>query len=555
MFPGVEMKIEPRSNCGNKKDKRSLGLRLSDIMSGVESVHLAGPAAGTVEVRQVTSDSRLACDGALFFAVPGTKHDGHDFALAAARAGCTGIILERWVEGLEAFEHCAVLRVPRARAALALCASNLHGRPGTRLPLVGVTGTNGKTTVSWLLAEIAEREGRSIGLFGTIGVRRAGALAEATHTTPAPERLQELLAELLDGGGELAIMEVSSHALDQERVLGCRFVAAAFTGLSRDHLDYHPDLEHYFSSKTRLFTEHLEDGANALVFIDEPYGQRLLDLLATEGRVTPISVSILPARDGSPQPFPPSAVVARDVKLSLSGVEAKIGLFDGTRCRVSSSLVGPHNLANIAVAAGLARALGFEPEAIGRCLSACSGVPGRLERIPDSHENEEDEGRHLFVDYAHTDDALRRMIGTLKGLAPADKRVLVVAGCGGDRDRGKRPLMGKAASTADVAIITSDNPRHEDPEEIIREMLPGLAGSRYVVETDRKAAIEAAVAMARHGDVVLVAGKGHEVAQLVGSESRAFDDRAVSREALEHVAPGTRRIPSVVSDAGPSSFG
>jgi UDP-N-acetylmuramoyl-L-alanyl-D-glutamate--2,6-diaminopimelate ligase len=520
-------------------------MRLSEVIRGLEARHLAGPAPDGVDVRAATADSRKAGTGVVFVAVAGTSADGHDFAAAAVEAGAPAVIVERPMPDLG---DATVLQVDDAREAIALVSANLHGRPGERLPLVGITGTNGKTTVAWLTTAALEAAGRNVGLLGTVGIRRGGRLAEATHTTPGPEDLQALLAELLDDGSDAAVMEVSSHALDQARVLGCTFAAAAFTGLSRDHLDYHPDMAAYFAAKARLFERHLADGADAVIFVDDPHGLRLHEALAAEGRVRPVAVSIAgavskAAGEDAPARLPEGpSVLARSAALSLAGIEAVIGLPDGTRCLLTSPLVGAHNLANLAVAAGLAHAMGVDAGTLGAGLSACPGVPGRLERVADPKRGPGGD-RHLFVDYAHTDDALTRVIAALRSLAPPSARLLVVFGCGGDRDRGKRPLMGRAAAAADVAIVTSDNPRSEDPEAIVADILPGLSGARYLVEIDRRAAIELAAGIARPGDVVLVAGKGHETGQTAAGKTRPFDDRTVSREALATVAAGTRPLP------------
>ncbi len=513
-------------------------MHLSQTLRGVESRHLSGPNADTVEVRFVTADSREVGPGGLFVAVPGTRTDGHEYALEAAGAGCAAVLLERPVKGLSAFPDCSVHEVSRGRAALALCVSNFYGRPGERLCLAGITGTNGKTTVAWLLAAIAEQSGKKVGLLGTIGVRRRGVMSSAAHTTPSPEVLQRLLSEMVEDGTDLAVMEVSSHALDQERVVGCRFSAAAFTGLSRDHLDYHSDLEQYYIAKTRLFTEHLRKAGTAVVLVDDEHGSRLHGELLAGGRVRTVAATIAPAMNGDDVVGADSAVVAREAGLSLSGSEAIIELPNGGRCQVESELVGDHNIANFTVAAGLAHSLGVDAEQIGRGLSACRAVPGRLERVPDVLG-----ARNLFVDYAHTSDALSRVISGLRDMTPLSSRIIVVIGCGGDRDRGKRPLMASAAASADVVVVTSDNPRSEDPQAIISDMLPGLEGARYVVNADRRAAIEHAVAMARDGDVILVAGKGHESTQEALDRTRVFDDRDESRRALTSVPPETRPLP------------
>ncbi len=514
-------------------------MRLDQVLHGVDAEALAGPPPDTVEVRAVASDSRQAGPGVLFVAVPGTTGDGHAYAPAAVRAGSPAVIVERQVDGLA---PATVLRVPSSRVALGQAAANLHHRPGERLPLVGVTGTNGKTTVTWLLEAIAAAAGRRPGVLGTTGHRFAGTTRAATHTTPGPEALQALLAEMLDAGVDLGVMEVSSHALDQARVEGCAFRVAAFTNLTRDHLDYHPSLEAYFEAKARLFGPYLADGGAAVVSADDPAGVRLLDRLA--GRpVRRIATSVAPARtELAVTPGPAGDVEwvrAESAQVGLEGIRAQVALPSGRVLALTSPLTGVHNLQNLLTAVGLAVALGLPDDAIARGLATCPGAPGRLERVADKASPP----RHVFVDYAHTDDALARVIGALRELSPAGTRLVVVFGCGGDRDPGKRPLMGKAACGGDTVVVTSDNPRSEDPRAIIDDILPGMdPNTPRAVEPDRRRAIELAVGLARPGDVVLVAGKGHETTQTAGGVARPFDDRVVCAGALAAVAPGTREV-------------
>lgn len=504
-------------------------MKLSDLLRGLDALPLSGPDAGTVEVRAVTSDSRRAGEGTLFVAVPGTAADGHDYAAAAVAAGAPAVLVEREVEGVEG---AAVLKVEGARRALGLAAANLYGRPAERLVLVGVTGTNGKTSITWLLEAIAEAAGRRTGVLGTTGYRFRGEARAASHTTPGPEILQGLLAEMVDGGVDLAVLEVSSHALDQARVEGCRFDAAAFTNLTRDHLDYHESLEAYFGAKARLFTDYLADDGAAVVNLDDEWGRRLAGQLAADGR----RVVGTTASDR-----PEGAVRVLSARMDLGGIEATLALPDGERLEIASPLTGAHNLANLCTAVGLAFVLGFPHGAIVRGLAGCTGAPGRLERVADA--GSPDAPRHVFVDYAHTDDALARVVASLRALAPEGARIVTVFGAGGDRDRGKRPLMGEAASASDVVVVTSDNPRSEDPESIIDAVAAGVRpGTELYREADRGAAIALAVGLARPGDVVLVAGKGHETTQTLRGEVRPFDDRVVAREALAAVAPLTRPV-------------
>jgi UDP-N-acetylmuramoyl-L-alanyl-D-glutamate--2,6-diaminopimelate ligase len=494
-------------------------MRLSDIIAGTGA---RGSLSDDPEILRVTGDSREVIPGSLFCALPGARADGHAFAAEAAGRGAVAVLAERPVECAPA----RLLLAPSSRHAMALCAANFHGRPGDGMQLLGVTGTNGKTTVSYLVEACARAAGRATGVIGTITHRFPGVERAAAHTTPESTALQALLGEMRDAGTTLVVMEVSSHALAQERVAGLRFTAAAFTNLTRDHLDYHHDMEDYFAAKRRLFVEHLAPDGIAVVNARDPWGARLADQLGP-GRTA--------WRYGTRAE---DQLRAESPRLSIGGIEATVQTPRGP-FKLRSPLVGAHNLENLLCAAGLALAAGLPVAAVEAGLSESRGAPGRLERI-------DGRGLSVFVDYAHSDDALARAIEALRSLGP--RQLVVVFGCGGDRDRGKRPLMGAVAGRgADLAIVTSDNPRSEDPLRIIAEVEPGLSTAGrsrrtaaeavagepgYVVEPDRRAAIELALACARPGDAVLIAGKGHEDYQLVGAERRRFDDREEARRAL-----------------------
>jgi UDP-N-acetylmuramoyl-L-alanyl-D-glutamate--2,6-diaminopimelate ligase len=494
-------------------------MRLSDVIAGTGA---RGALSDDPEIRRVTGDSRQVTEGALFCALPGWRADGHAFVAEAVARGAVAVIAERPVTCAPA----RLLLAPSARRAMALCAANLHGHPGDAMTLLGVTGTNGKTTVGYLVEACARAAGQPSGVVGTVTHRFPGVERPAVHTTPESTDLQALLGEMRGAGTRLVVMEVSSHALAQERVAGLRFAAAGFTNLTRDHLDYHGDMAGYFAAKRRLFVEHLAPDGVAVINARDPWGARLADQVGP-GR----TAWRYGTRAGD-------QLRADAVTLSVSGITATVqtprGPFD-----LRSPLVGAHNLENLLCAAGLALAAGLPLAAVEAGLSACRGAPGRLERI-------DGRGLSIFVDYAHTDAALSRVLQALRALGPA--RLLVVFGCGGDRDRGKRRLMGEAAGRgAELAIVTSDNPRSEDPLRIIGEIEPGMAAAHrvrrtaaeavagergYTVEPDRRAAIELALACARPGDAVLIAGKGHEAYQLVGAERRHFDDREEARRAL-----------------------
>jgi UDP-N-acetylmuramoyl-L-alanyl-D-glutamate--2,6-diaminopimelate ligase len=494
-------------------------MRLSEVMAGTGA---RGGIGADPEIARVTGDSRQVVPGAVFFALPGATVDGHAFAAEAAQRGAVAVVAERPVECAPAL----LLLAPSARRAMSLAAAALLGRPGDALRLAAITGTNGKTTVSYLVEACLAAAGVPAGVLGTITHRWPGAERPATHTTPESTEVQALLAEARAAGARTVVMEVSSHALSQERVAGLRFAVAGFTNLTRDHLDYHGDMDGYFAAKRRLFTEHLAPDAVAVVNARDPWGARLADQLGPGRRVW---------RYGTRSE---DALRAEEITLGLGGIAASLATPLGP-LSLRSPLVGLHNVENLLCAAGMALGLGVPPEAVARGLAGSAGAPGRLERI-------DGPGFPVFVDYAHTDDALARALEALGALSP--RRLVAVFGCGGDRDRGKRPLRGAAAGrAAELTIVTSDNPRTEDPLRILGEILPGLeqAGRRrlsaaeavageagYVVEPDRRAALELAVACARPGDAVLVAGKGHEDYQLVGSERRHFDDREEARRAL-----------------------
>jgi UDP-N-acetylmuramoyl-L-alanyl-D-glutamate--2,6-diaminopimelate ligase len=495
-------------------------MKLSAVIQGTGA---RGDSAGDPDVSLVTGDSRAVVPGAAFFALPGSARDGHEFAAEAARKGAVAVVAERPVPCAPAL----LLLAPSSRRAMAIAAANLHGRPGDALLLAAVTGTNGKTTIAWLVEACARAAEVPFALLGTVVHRWPGAERVAAHTTPESTELQAMLAAAREAGARGAVLEVSSHALAQERVAGMRFRAAGFTNLTRDHLDYHGDMERYFAVKRRLFTEHLAADGIAVVNVRDPAGARLADQVGPGRQVW---------RYGGRADD--ALRTEGHVVSGLAGISVTFATPAGP-LSIRSPLVGAHNVENLLCAAGLALALGLPPAAVERGLSSCTGAPGRLERFAAR-------GASVFVDYAHTDDALAHALAALRALAP--RRLLCVFGCGGDRDRGKRPLMGEAAARAsDVAVVTSDNPRTEDAGAIIAEIVPGLEragmqrltpaaarrGERgYVVEADRRAAIALAVSMAGERDAVLVAGKGHEDYQVVGKEKRPFSDREEARRAL-----------------------
>jgi UDP-N-acetylmuramoyl-L-alanyl-D-glutamate--2,6-diaminopimelate ligase len=484
---------------------------LHDLLDGLDVLEVRGPA--DVDVEAVVSDSRSSRPGALFACIAGTVTDGHLHAPAAVEAGAVALLVERFVD-----VDVAQVQVASVRAAVGPVASRVLGEPSRALRALGVTGTNGKTTTTYLLDAIARAAGDATGLIGTVETRVGDVATVPEHTTPEAADLQALFARMRDAGVGTVAMEVSSHALDQHRVDGTWFTAACFTNLSHDHLDYHGSFDAYFEAKARLFTPAFTD--RAAVNVDDERGA----LLAERARNAGLRVMTYSARHGD--------VHATDVTLGRDGSRLSVVLPDGGRLPVTTSLVGPFNVENVVAATTTALLAGFDVDAVVRGLAAHAPVPGRMERV------DAGQGFTVLVDYAHTPDALDRVLLASRALTGPGGRVIAVYGCGGDRDRAKRPVMGAVvARAADVAFLTSDNPRSEDPAAIAADVLAGIAGGRKpVVELDRRAAIHAAVREAHAGDVVVVAGKGHERGQTAAGVTRPFDDREVAREALEAVA-------------------
>jgi UDP-N-acetylmuramoyl-L-alanyl-D-glutamate--2,6-diaminopimelate ligase len=476
-----------------------------------------------LEIRSLDYDSRRIELGALFFAIHGEKADGHAFIPQALARGAAAIVSERASPtGPTESPHPAPawVRVPRIRRALSEASRTFYGHPEKALRLVGITGTNGKTTTAYLLESIFQAAGFTSGMFGTIEYHVAGKTLPAVNTTPESLDLVASLAQLVRVHASHVVMEVSSHALAQERIWGLPFEAAIFTNLTRDHLDYHQTMEDYFHAKRRLF-EGVGAPPPGLAVINtgDAWGARLLDLpfarLLTFGMHSEATVR--------PKRFSQDASRLRATLLTPEGP-----------LDVESPLIGRPNLMNILAAVAAAQGLGIAGERIQQGIQALRHVPGRFERV------EAGQPFLVIVDYAHTDDALRNVLTTARELTRG--RLIVVFGCGGDRDRSKRPLMGEAAgSLADVVVLTSDNPRGEDPLAIINDALVGVqkTGKPCILEADRAAAIHRALDQARDGDVVVIAGKGHETYQVFKDKTVPFDDREVARQALEKLGYAT----------------
>jgi UDP-N-acetylmuramoyl-L-alanyl-D-glutamate--2,6-diaminopimelate ligase len=515
-------------------------MRLGELMQAGEVEEIQGDPNRAVA--GLAYDSRQVEKDFVFFAVPGTRTDGHEFIGDALERGAAAVVVER--ETASPIKGACV-RVRSVRRAMGTWAARFYEYPSRRVALVGVTGTNGKTTVSYLLESIFRAAGMAAGVVGTVNYRYRDRALPAPHTTPESIDLQRLLAEMAAAGVDGVAMEVSSHALELERVRGLDFDAAIFTNLTRDHLDFHGDMERYFASKSRFFTDYLPSSCkkkkSAVIHGGDPKGRELLQRIERLG-VRSVSYGHAPEWDVHPV----------EVKGDLDGLRGKIRMGDRS-VEFSSPLVGDVNLENILAAAATGYALGLEPEAISGGIARLATVPGRLEKV------ESGRGFSVLVDYAHTPDALERALGLLKPLTKG--RLIAVFGCGGDRDRGKRPLMGEAAARlSDVAVLTSDNPRTEEPLKILEEIEVGVRQTSmkklqrfkpetrnpkpetgvYFVEPDRRAAIRLALELARPGDLVLIAGKGHEDYQILGAKKIHFDDREVAREELARLNSETR---------------
>ncbi|HEU4395143.1 MAG TPA: UDP-N-acetylmuramoyl-L-alanyl-D-glutamate--2,6-diaminopimelate ligase [Planctomycetota bacterium] len=459
-----------------------------------------------VPVTGLAEDSRRVRPGTLFVAVPGVHEDGARYAADAARRGAVAVVAERTLP-----VSVPTLVVGDARAAGADLAAEFHGRPAGALACAGITGTKGKTTTSFLLQAALEGAGRRTGLVGTVEVRIGERRIPAAHTTPGALELQAHLAGMVDEGCTHAVLEVSSHALAQGRTRGIPFRVCVLTNLASDHMDYHGSPEEYRAAKARLFEDMPEDSVAAINDADPN-----ADWFAARARGRVLRYGFDPG----------CAVGAEDAEIGPDGVEFTLRV-PGGRARLRSPLLGRHNIDNILAAAAGAHGLGLPVETITSGLGLLAGVPGRLERV-----DRGDRGFRVLVDYAHTEDSLRRVLGFLRPVTPG--RLLVLGGCGGDRDRTKRPRMARAmAELADEAVFTSDNPRTEDPLSILAEMASGVpAGTPFTVIADRREAIAALVGRARPGDTLLIAGKGHENTQDLGSRTVPFDDREEARRAL-----------------------
>ncbi len=556
-------------------------MKLGDLLNGLDDVQIAGESGDAVEVREVRDDSRLVAPGDLFVAVSGAVVDGRQFLADAVARQAVVLVVERAAHhqsgspsgghggsalagfsGLPDGFSGTVVTVPNARRALATIAANRFGS-ARDLTLSAVTGTNGKTTTTYLLESMLAAAGIRAGVIGTIAYRvgpesRAGGEAflsrPAPLTTPGTLALHSLLADMRLAGVRDVVLEASSHALDQGRLDGCRFRVAGLTNVTQDHLDYHGSMARYFDAKALLFARLLDPAAGVAVLpVDLPEGRAMrARVTAAVGGLSVLGVAATPGTAGAD-------VVVESVAMSAVGIRARVATPIGP-IAITSPLVGGFNLANLVLAVGMGIARGLGASAIAAGIERLNGVPGRLERVPN------EEGVLCVVDYAHTPDALERALAAVRPLVGAAGRLMVVFGCGGDRDRTKRPLMGQvAASASDLAIVTSDNPRGEDPDQIIAMIVDGVrrqggrdletaasltnwarlptagvqaARGTFHIASDRRVAIRRAVAAARAGDVVLIAGKGHEDYQVIGANRVHFDDREEAAAAFSAKASG-----------------
>ena len=495
-----------------------------------------GPGEYDPDIVSIHYRAQEVVPGGIFVAIRGEVADGHDYIDEALSRGAAAVLAQKRTR-----EDHKIFLVEDSRRALDQAAAAFYGHPSEDVTLVGVTGTNGKTTVTYLIESMLSAAGFRTGVIGTVNYRYAGHVFDNPVTTPESLDLQRILAEMKAEGISHVVMEVSSHGIDRARVASCRFDVGAFTNLTQDHLDYHKTLDEYWACKQRFFTELLIQGpkggrAVAVLNTDNPYGRELYQKLSTPD---PIPAVVTYGRDEKNNVYPTG------LDSDLSGLRATIVTPAGP-VACDSPLVGAYNLENILCAVSVATALALPPDDIQEGLDATVSVPGRLERVDDSL------GRMVFVDYAHTPDALQNVLGTLRGVSR--NRLICVFGCGGDRDKGKRPQMGKIAGRlCDLVVVTSDNPRSEVPDRIIDGIVAGVreempreiswespdvwTGNRgYRVVADRAGAIREAVGAAKPGDVVLIAGKGHETYQIIGKDKRAFDDRLAAAEALREIA-------------------
>jgi len=494
-------------------------MKLRELLAVESGLQLPNHPALDAEVKGLTTNSHACQPGDLFIGMPGTRVDGGDFWQSAIASGAVAALIspqaaQKKAGGAGGGNPCLITATNMVQACAQVAAA-FYGYPAQHLKLIGVTGTNGKTTTTHLIEFFLTQAQRSTALMGTLYTRWAGFEQTAVHTTPFAVELQAQLAAAVKAGCELAVMEVSSHALAQGRVMSCPFEVAVFTNLTQDHLDFHRDMEDYFAAKAMLFSPDYLRG-RAVINADDPYGQRLIARLKPE-HLWRYSVNDAAAAD----------LWMSNLSYEPTGVSGMLHTPEG-EVAFRSPLVGQYNLANLLAAVGAVLHLGIDLQLIAELLPQFPGVPGRMERVQVGSEQD----ISVIVDYAHTPDSLENLLLAARPFIPG--KMICVFGCGGDRDRTKRPKMGQiAAQLADVVFVTSDNPRTEDPERILQDILVGIPKTvEPVVISDRATAIHTAIQQAQPGDGVLIAGKGHEDYQILGTEKIHFDDREQAREAL-----------------------
>lgn len=498
-------------------------MKLQELLDPFDVVKTSGDLGS--EVVSITEDSRTVGPGSVFVAIQGVQQNGHHFVKQALAQGAAAVVVEEGCFQGDLDEvlptNSALIQVKNSRKALGLMASQLYGNPSRHLKMIGVTGTNGKTTVTHLAKSLLEAKGHQVGLLGTVGYVYGKERREASHTTPAPVQLQEMLAEMVRTGTDVGVLEVSSHALALDRVAGCEFDIVVFTNLTQDHLDFHQTMEDYFQAKLQLFTEYVSGGQKsepkrALVNADDPWAPLILQQCSIPAWTFGIHAQ--------------ADIHAEAVQLGMDGTKFVVNSPLG-RMSITSQLVGEHNVSNMLAAIGIGLEMGISPALIEHALESVSNVPGRFERI------QEGQDFTVVVDYAHTDDALQRLLEAAQTIKQG--RVITVFGCGGDRDPGKRSKMGQVAvKKSDLVIVTSDNPRTEDPQAILVDIEKGIEAlpledrCSYQTIADRAKAIQVAIEAAGPEDLVLIAGKGHEDYQILGTQKVHFDDREEARKAI-----------------------
>ncbi len=484
-------------------------MRAKELIESLDSCYLSG--LEDFEVRGISCNSKQVCDNFIFVAIEGTHIDGHKFIKEAIDKGARIVIVQSSVISHQSSEKVFFIRVNDTRKALACLAARFYENPSSKTKVVGITGTNGKTTITYLIESLLKEAGLLPAVIGTVNYRFKDKIIPSKNTTPGPVELQSFLADTVQENINYVIMEVSSHALAQDRTGAIDFHSAIFTNLTQDHLDYHKTLEDYFQVKAKLFKD-MKYGSFAVINNDDKYGKRLRELIRGSEIIT---YAIENEAD----------IMACDIKLDISHTEFTLRAIK-KEINFKTRLIGRHNIYNILASFAWAFKEGLDPTVIKSALERFNFIPGRLEKIICQKDFT------VFVDYAHTEDALTNVIGALRQIF--GNRIIVVFGCGGERDKTKRPKMGRAASElSDYIIITNDNPRSEDPQEIIEDIIKGIRKDNYFIIPDRKEAIAKSLSLAKAGDIVLIAGKGHETYQISKNQTIHFDDREVVKECLE----------------------